>query len=83
MPSLSPTHILYGLLPTMENKLENHMIILYKLIIFTCRTKSSVPRMPIFQIKLKEIMTMEPRIAIKNGKILNHLQKWKTMNEIL
>ena len=84
MPSLSPTHILYGLLPvTLENKLENHMIILYKLIIFTCRTKSSVPRLPMFQIKLKEVMTIEHKIAIKNGKILHHLQKWKTMNEIL
>ena len=64
----------------MENKLENQMIILYKLIIFTRRTKSSVPRLPMFQIKLKEVMTIENKIAIKNGKIL---QKWKTMNEIL
>ena len=81
MPYLSTVRILYTLLPvTKWNKLANQMNILYKLVFFIHvehNLQYHINRS--FKLNVK----IEHKIARKNGKISYHLQKWKTLNEIL
>ena len=54
----------------------NHLTILLKYYIHTCRLKKSKPIFPVFQKRIITTETTELSIATKHGKIKQHLEKW-------
>ena len=82
------SNIIIGVLRrTGINMLINHIIMIYKQILFYNRDKSFTPTLSMFQIRLNQIERIENKIAVKNGKTYNHcvnglnIYKFKTENK--
>ena len=83
LPDMNYLNIIIGVLPcTGINMLINHIIMLFKHILFYNRDKSFTPTLSMFQIQLNQIERIEYKIAVKNGKTYNHLCKWSKYLQI-
>ena len=77
------SNIIIGVLRrTGINMLINHIIMIFKQILFYNRDKSFTPTLSMFQIRLNQIERIENKIAVKNGKTYNHLCKWSKYLQI-
>ena len=83
LPDMNYSNIIIGVLPcTGINMLINHIIMMFKQILFYNRDKSFTPTLSMFQIQLNQIERIEYKIAVKNGKTYNHLCKWSNYLQI-
>jgi len=72
--------ILLGIFSNIEyNKLINHIIIIGKQVIYSCRCKNLKPNLKLLQIKLREIYKIELIIAKKPRKETIHYEKWQPL----
>ena len=86
LPTLSYNNvIIIGVLPCSgDNVLINHFILLYKLVLFNSRDKNIIPTLILFKSKIKEIETIEYKIATKQGKTFKHIKNiWTIKNNVL
>ena len=75
LPTLSYNNVIVGVLPCSgDNVLIYHSILLYKLALFNSRDKNIIPTLILFKSKVKEIETIEYKIATKQEKRLNILK---------
>jgi len=58
-------------------KLINHLLILAKRTIFTCRQKKLTPTIMLFKTRVKHVIEIENAIALNKNKMLVHLEKGK------
>ena len=62
--------------------LINHILLLAKLFIYSCKIDKIVPSFVIFKAKLKANYNLEFFIARKNGTLLKHFIKWDSFSSI-
>ena len=75
LPTLSYNNVFIGVLPCSgDNVLIYHFILLYKLVLFNRRDKNIIPTLTLFKSKVKEIETIEYKIATKEGKTFKHIK---------
>ena len=64
-------------------KLLNHVIIIAKWYIYSCKYSNSFPNIQVFNKKLKGFEKTEHSIATKNRKLNVHIQKWSVLMDAL
>ena len=64
-----------------QNILINHILLLYKVILFISR-ENSRPSLSMFIVKIKEIETIERNIARNKNKLHFHFAKWAKIIKI-
>ena len=57
----------------------NHVILLVKSYIYTCKYQEKLPEMKHFKEYVKYIEKLEKTIATKNRKLVKHKEKWNTI----
>ena len=76
LPDRNKSTIMYGVPPdNIQNILINHILLLYKMILFSSR-ENSRPSLSMFIVKIKEIETIERNIARNKNKLDFHFTKW-------
>ena len=76
LPDRNKSIIMYGVPPdNIQNILINHILLLYKMILFSSR-ENSRPSLSMFIVKIKEIETIERNIARNKNKLDFHFTKW-------
>ena len=60
--------------------LINHILLLGKMYIFSCKLKEQKPRLQLFLHIISQAENVEKRIAIQNGKQAKHENKWKSLS---
>ena len=67
---------MYGVPPdNIQNILINHILLLYKMILFSSR-ENSRPSLCMFIVKIKEIEAIERNIPRNKNKLHFHFAKW-------
>ena len=81
LPELSPINILFGTCLNQKGCLQNHIILIFKMVI--CRNKSSGTNLfDTFKRELKDIYATEHKIALSKNKLSIHLTKWEQLSEL-
>ena len=62
--------------PLIDSLLYNHLILLSKQFIYSCKLKNVLPTRAIFLVKVKAVYQMERRIAKERNKLSFHYKKW-------
>ena len=62
--------------PVKDSLLYNHLILLSKQYIYSCKLKNVLPTRVVFLTKVKAVFEMERRIAKERNKLSFHLKKW-------
>ena len=62
-------------------KLLNHIIIIAKWYIYSCKYSNSFPNIHVFKKRLKGCEQTERAIAMKNKKLSIHIQKWGVLDD--
>lgn len=72
--------ILLGVTNQVENyKLINHILIIGKQVIYSCRCKNVKPRLTLFQIKVREVYKIKLMISKKNQREITNYEKWQPL----
>ena len=78
LPEPTPCILLYGVVPwTKDNAFVNHIILIYKQILYFKRDMKIDHFMPLFVNKFNESYQIEEYIAHSKNKLLIHNSKWK------
>ena len=76
MPDLSSSTGIFGILPISEdNTIQNHLILLWKFVLFSNRDKANLDLFQIYKVKVGSVYKIEYVIANKRGKLPTHLKK--------
>ena len=62
-----------------DDCLINHLILIFKILLYKARDTQILPSIVFFQHKLSSIINMEETIAKKKGKINQHKKKWEKL----
>ena len=62
-----------------DDCLINHLILIFKILLYKARDTQILPSIVFFQHKLSSIINMEETIARKKGKINQHKKKWEKL----
>ena len=77
LPNCDDNIILYGISPsTKHNTLLNHIIMLFKLFVYNCRSNIKSLNLHNFLLKVQENEKIELKIAKKRNKLFLHELKW-------
>ena len=76
---LSETTILFGIFDNGDFKLINHLILIGKQVIYTCRARKIKPNLPIFLAKLQNISAIEFNVAKRRGALEHYHYKWNNL----
>ena len=76
---LSETTILFGIFENENFRLINHLILIGKQVIYTCRARKIKPHLPIFFAKLQNISAIELDIAKRRGALEHYYNKWNSL----
>ena len=72
--------ILLGVTNQVENyKLINHILIIGKQVIYSCRCKNVKRRLTLFQIKVREVYKIKLMISKKNQREITNYEKWQPL----
>ena len=77
MPDLSSFMGIFGILPiSKDNAIQNHLILLWKFILFSNRDKANLDLFQIYKAKItcRSVYKIEYVIADKRGKLPTHLK---------
>ena len=78
LPELNVLNVLYGLIPTgRDTLLINTLLMLYKKIVFSCKSKNSKLLLVTFKVMVKELEIVEKNISKLLNKSMKHKNKWK------
>ena len=76
--------IKYGMLPhSKENNLINHILLMFKMVLFEARNSIKPPTIHNFMAKLKDTYDVEHYIAGKKNKLSYHFMKWSLYIEYM
>ena len=73
------TSILFGILKHKHFKLINHLIIIGKQVIYTCRYRKIIPNFQLFLSNIRRITEIEINIAQRRGALDNYYMKWNNI----
>ena len=74
--------IIYGILPSsIDNALENTLILLYKQLVFTCKERTNDLTLNLYKYKLKQLESVEYTINKNKHKFGIHRKKWAKYTE--
>lgn len=77
LPSANSINVIYGIHPCKKtNWLENHLLLLFKQIVYNGRNNPNILTLSYFKQKVSEIQKIEYKIAQKRNKLPVHLTKW-------
>ena len=77
--SFVETSILFGILKHKHFKLINHLIIIGKQVIYTCRYRKIIPNFQLFLSNIRRITEIEINIAQRRGALDNYYMKWNNI----
>ena len=66
-----------------DEKAINHILLLGKFFIYSCKLKNTKPTIAVFKVKLKATLSLELHIARKNDKLSQHHKKWASFLPLL
>jgi hypothetical protein len=80
---MDPCTVLYGFTPgNADNALVNHVLLIYKQVLFYNREKGNETNlMSFFLTKLKNTRNIELIIAKKRNKLYTHYKKWRPISD--
>ena len=73
---LSEKDIMFGILRCEDELLINHILIIAKQYLYSCRQNKSLPSIKVLNLKIKTIHQLETMIAKSNNKLKAHNMKW-------
>ena len=82
LPPMKEQTILYGVFPIVkENLLCNHIILMFKIIMYRGRDMGNTPTLAIFKNYLSDIYEIETKIATNKCKLAKNNKKWRFYKE--
>jgi len=73
LEALTLVNVLFGVFNENEdNIILNHLILMGKFYIYTCKLNSTNPSLKVFIVKTKTVYQKERQIATKHNKLLKH-----------
>ena len=82
LPPMKEQIILYGVFPIVkENLLCNHIILMFKIMMYRGRDMGNTPTLAIFKNYLSDIYKIETKIATNNCKLAKNNMKWRFYKE--
>lgn len=79
LPELNIANIILGVESKKCEALINQILIIYKLLLYKYRSQGKIPTLHLFLNHLRLTQTIEYKIALKRGKLVNHLSKWEKL----
>ena len=76
---LNEFNVLFGLFIVNHFKLINHVVLIGKQTIYTCRAKKVKPNLNIFLAKLRNTLMIERNIAQRRGALESFYFKWDNL----
>ena len=78
---ISEVEVIFGITRSLENSvLYNHLILLSKRYIFSCKFKITIPLKAVFLTKVKALYETERRIAKESNKLsIHYKKKWNKL----
>ena len=67
---------MFGILRCEDELLINHILIIAKQYLYSCRQNKSLPSIKVLNLKIKTIHQLETMIAKSNNKLKAHNMKW-------
>ena len=75
--TISEIEVILGITrPHKDSLLYNHLILLSKQYIYSCKLKNAIPTRVVFLAKVKGVFEMERRIAKERNKLSFYHKKW-------
>ena len=82
LPDLSISKVLIGIQPRQRNCLINHIILIFKYCVYSCRNNEQNLNLNYFISLLKEKEKIENTIALNNNKHYLHIKKWEPLMKV-
>ena len=76
---LSETMILFGIFDNENFKLINHLLLIGKQVIYTCRARKIKLKLSFFLAKLQNISAIELNVAKRRGALEYYYCKWNSL----
>ena len=84
LPKLDTETVLNGYTSESDcNLIINHILLIYKWVVYVCRDKQEQPNLEYFKSQLGEIEQTENRIARSKGTYSLHLKKWQNLADAI
>ena len=80
--SLSNKEIIFGIIDDQENLFINHILLIAKKYLYSCRYSETKPSIKVLTAKIKRVHQLETTIAKSSSKWSTHRKKWGKYKEI-